>query len=72
MKSYQLHDLVALLTSMENHNLQKGQVGTIVEILEENRFFLVEFADKHGETLSLVPLNHDQILLLHLYAELAA
>jgi ribosomal 30S subunit maturation factor RimM len=72
MESYQLHDLVALLISNEKHNLQKGQVGTIVEILEENKFFLVEFADKHGETLALVPLNHEQILLLHLHSELAA
>jgi hypothetical protein len=72
MEQFQLLDIVALLEPIEKHNLQKGQVGTIVEILEENRIFLVEFSNKQGETMTLVPLAEHQLLLLHLNAEMAA
>lgn len=72
MEQFQLLDIVALLEPIERHHLQKGQVGTIVEILEENRIFLVEFANKQGETMTLVPLSEHQLLLLHLNAEMAA
>jgi hypothetical protein len=63
---------VALLEPHQKQNLQKGQVGTIVEILEENKIYLVEFANKQGETIALIPLKESQLLLLHLNAEIAA
>jgi len=72
MEQFQLLDIVALLEPHEAYNLQKGQVGTIVEILLENKMFLVEFANKQGETIALVPLEDSQLLLLHLNAEIAA
>jgi hypothetical protein len=72
MENIQINDLVALLAPVENEHLEKGQVGTIVEILEENEFFLVEFSNKKGETVSLLPLNQKQILLLNFNDELVA
>jgi hypothetical protein len=72
MENFQINDLVALLAPVENEHLEKGQVGTIVDILEENEYFLVEFSNKKGETVSLLPLNQKQILLLHLNNELVA
>jgi|694.fasta_scaffold41247_3 hypothetical protein len=72
MEHFQLLDIVALLEPLEKKNLQKGQVGTVVEILEEGKIYLVEFANKLGETIALVPLEESQLLLLHINAEIAA
>jgi len=72
MESYHLHDLVALLSENERLKLKKGQVGTIVEILEKDNIFLVEFSNDKGEALCFVPLHKDDILLLHLNPIMAA
>ena len=42
-------DLVALTEDLPNRKLRRGQVGTVVELLDPG-VFEVEFTDKHGHT----------------------
>ena len=59
-----LLDTVALLENIPNSKLNKGQVGTIVDIYETN-VFEVEFCDVKGQTYALTTLTADKLLLLH-------
>ena len=63
-----LFDVIALLK--ERNNLVIGQVGTIVEILDEENFE-VEFTNTKGETIATVPVNSKDLLLLHYELEAA-
>ncbi len=64
-----LLDVVALLKDMPNDKLIKGQVGTIVETLDPG-VYEVEFADKHGRTITSIPLTADNLMLLHFEIEM--
>lgn len=65
---FKLLDVVALLKEKDNLNI--GQVGTVVEILD-NENFEVEFSNTKGETISTVPVNAKDLLLLHYEVEAA-
>lgn len=52
-------DRVVLDVDLPDHGLQRGQVGTIVEILDDG-VYKVEFADLNGKTYAL---EADQLLL---------
>lgn len=61
----QLLDVIALMEDIPKENLQRGQVGTIVEILAEN-VFEVEFVDtKNGHPYAMLPLKAQQLMQLH-------
>jgi hypothetical protein len=49
-----LLDVVALLSDLSAQRLARGQVGTIVEQLDEN-VSLVEFSDEQGRAYAIVP-----------------
>lgn len=66
---FKILDVVALLKDIPEKNLIKGQVGTIVEILESEKYE-VEFCNKNGETLLIFPLDEKSILLLHYVNEI--
>lgn len=61
--SLQLLDVVALLQDFPVENLNRGQVGTIVEELGENTYE-VEFSDKKGRTITTLALNAEKLMLL--------
>lgn len=63
-----LLDVVALLKAIPKEKLVKGQVGTIVEELEEG-IYEVEFADKQGRTITSTPLAAKDLMLLHFEIE---
>ncbi len=64
-----LLDVVALLNDKPDKNLSKGQVGTIVEQLDED-VFEVEFIDtKTGDTIALETLKSNELILLHFQLE---
>ncbi len=63
-KKFKLLDVVALLKDLPVANLLSGQVGTIVEIYD-NENFEVEFCNKKGETIATSPVNSKDLLLLH-------
>jgi len=65
MENLKLFDVVALTVDLPEHNLRRGQVGTIVEVLADGNAFEVEFSDRNGRTFESIGLEPDQILILH-------
>lgn len=57
-------DVVALLADLPAEQLARGQVGTVVEPLDE-RAVLVEFADDQGRAYAIVPCPRTDLLVLH-------
>ncbi len=58
-----LLDVVALLVDLPAHGLLRGQVGTVVELLDGA--YEVEFSDDQGRTYAELALRADQLLVLH-------
>jgi len=58
-----LLDVVALLKAMPAQNLKSGQVGTVVEVFGDDDFE-VEFVDKQGRTIAMLPLKRVDLLVL--------
>jgi hypothetical protein len=58
-----LLDTVALLESLPERGLRKGQVGTVVEVLGPDAFE-VEFADNQGRTYASLALRAHQLMPL--------
>ncbi len=58
---------VALIVDLPEHNLTRGQIGTVVEHLESDgdTAELVEFADTEGQTYAMAPVQPEQLLVLH-------
>lgn len=65
MSEFQLLSVVALLEELPERGLQRGQVGTIVEILAPE-VYEVEFNDDSGRTYASLALRSDQLMRLHL------
>jgi hypothetical protein len=61
---------VALLTDRPEQRLARGQVGTIVEELDEATL-LVEFSDDEGQAYAIVPCSRADLLVLHYVPEAA-
>lgn len=59
-----LLDVVALTVDLPEYNLQRGQVGTVVEILASGDAYEIEFSDREGRTYESVGLRQDQIMVL--------
>lgn len=57
-------DVVALTEDLPERGLYRGQVGTVVEILEPG-VFEVEFSDEDGCAYASVALKAEQLLVLH-------
>jgi len=57
-----LFDVVALLNDREG--LARGQVGTIVELLDGNTA-LVEFSDDEGRAFATLPCPLSETIVLH-------
>ena len=56
--------VVALLGDLPEHGLVRGQVGTIVELLDEDTVE-VEFSDDEGRTYAMLALRAEQLMVLH-------
>jgi Domain of unknown function (DUF4926) len=63
-KGPSLLDVVALLTDLPAQGLARGQVGTIVEQLDDQTL-LVEFNDDEGRAYAVVPCEPEKLLVLH-------
>ena len=61
-------DVVALLTDLPAEGLARGQVGTIVEQLDD-RTLLVEFSDDQGRAYAIAPCPRPELLVLHYVPE---
>jgi uncharacterized protein DUF4926 len=66
-----LHDVVALMeevpaTHFLTHKplqLRRGQIGTVVMLLDDNRF-QVEFSGSDGRAYAMLPLRGGQLMVL--------
>jgi hypothetical protein len=62
--------VVALLTDLPAQRLARGQVGTIVEQLDD-KTSLVEFSDEQGRAYAVAPCPRADLLVLHYVREAA-
>jgi hypothetical protein len=68
----ELHDVVALLEDLPEHELRRGDVGTVVEVFRQNEHhpagFIVEFLDDAGRVRALADVTDAarQLIKLHL------
>ena len=65
-----LLDVVALLADVPGEGLTRGQVGTVVEHLDD-KALLVEFSDDQGRAYAVAPCPRAELLVLH-YVPVAA
>lgn len=65
-----LLDVVALLADWPDHNLRRGEVGTVVEYLAPD-VWLVEFSDNEGEEYATLEIQTDQLMKLYYEPTLA-
>jgi Domain of unknown function (DUF4926) len=65
-----LLDVVALRADVPGEGLARGQVGTVVEQLDD-KVFLVEFSDDQGRAYAVAPCPRAELLVLH-YVPVAA
>jgi hypothetical protein len=68
-KEINLLDTVALLEDLPGRNLNRGEVGTIVELLAPD-VYEVEFCDDEGQTYAELALPGDQLIVLHNQGEM--
>jgi len=61
---FHLLDVVALTQDLPARGLQRGQVGTIVEVLAPD-VFEIEFSDNDGRTYAMAALPAAQLMVLH-------
>lgn len=67
-----LLEVVALTEDLPEHNLLRGQVGTVVDILGNGKALEVEFCDRNGRTYASLGLRPDQVMVLRYAPETAA
>ncbi len=61
---FELLDVVALTEDIPEEQLERGDVGTIVDVYDDGRAFEVEFCNRRGETLNMLALAPSQLLKL--------
>ena len=66
-----LLDVVALTEALAGTPLKRGQVGTVVEILDADTVE-VEFCDDQGRTYAMAAVPVTQLIVLRYVPELAA
>ena len=59
-----LLDFVALVEDLPERGLYRGQVGTVVEQLDDDAF-IVKFSNDDGRTYAMLPLLTAQLIVLH-------
>ena len=57
-------DVVALLSDIPDQRLARGQVGTVVQQIDDETS-LVEFSDDQGHAYAVVPCPRTDLLTLH-------
>ena len=60
-----LLDVVALTQDVPEHNLKRGEVGTVVEILSNGEAFEIEFSDDNGQMYKCLSFPASQLEVFH-------
>jgi hypothetical protein len=58
-------DTVILTANIPEHNLEKGDIGTVVFVHTNNKGYEVEFGTLEGETLAVISLDNSSVRLAH-------
>lgn len=53
--------VIALMENIPSHKLEAGDVGTVVFIHKDEKFFEVEFLTNDGKTIAVLTLKDSQI-----------
>ena len=59
-----LLDIVALIVDLPEHNLRRGEIGTVVELLADGVAFEVEFSDRDGQTYESIGLHPEKFIVV--------
>ena len=59
-----LLDVVALTQDVPDHNLRRGEVGTVVEILANGEAYEIEFSDDNGQMYKCLSFPVSQLRVL--------
>lgn len=69
MSDIKLLDVVAVLEDVPAEGLERGEVGTVVEVFADkpgqHGALLVEFSDRTGAAYAFAELSADQLMKLH-------
>lgn len=60
-----LLDIVALTQDVPEHNLKRGEVGTVVEILANGEAYEIEFSDGNGQMYKCLSFSVSQLTRVH-------
>lgn len=62
-----IHELETIVLShdIKEHNLKKGDIGTVVHCYKNNEVFEVEFVTGGGDTIALLTLTQNDIRPIH-------
>ena len=60
-----LLDVVALTRDIPEHNLKRGEVGTVIEILSNGEAYEVEFSDDNGQMYKCLSFDAPQLKVIH-------
>ena len=60
-----LLDVVALTQDVPEHNLKRGEEGTVVEILSNGEAYEVEFSNDNGQVYKCLSFPASQLKVLH-------
>ena len=76
MQEIRENDLVALLADLPEYKLRRGDVGTVIEVLESNQHhpagYIVEFVDESGKVYAQADITDtSQIIPLRFKLEAA-
>jgi hypothetical protein len=65
-----LMDTVALTHDLPSQGLYRGQVGNIVDLIDEDRSYRVRFITPEGRDYASMILQQDQLMVLHFRPDL--
>jgi hypothetical protein len=65
-----VNDVVALLADIPGKRLARGQVGTVVDVLDRETA-MIEFSDDEGRAFAIAPVKTATLLVLHYIPEVA-
>lgn len=60
-----LLDVVALTQDISEHNLKRGDIGTVVEILSNGNAYEVEFSNDNGQMYKCTSFSASQLTVFH-------
>ena len=68
MNNIEKLDVVALLQNIPEENLSRGDIGTVLEVLDQG-VYLLEYCDKNGKTIKTLEIKEDSLMKINYLLE---